>query len=405
MVVVYSGDSDRPAPRWEAEPTPRGPAVQGAGPYETGPFLPVRDFYRHKLSSGPGLFDALLKHEEPPDLEPALVSTELPLASLEPALALPGPAYPPPSEFQLTHSPPQVGEGVAQRPANVADENPACDARTRPTVRGLRSPASARPASIAPGPQRAPSTAPGAFAAPALVSAAKLLAARRQLASGRPPEPAKPAGVPRGLLLGLLGVAACLGFFLVQRARSRGAPVQTSAPLVAVIEPSRTARAAAALGSTLRRPPPVAERPPRSSPARVAPVASDEPSAAASGIAPPASPAVPSAAAASAPVKSTRTVTLEVVPPDANVFALGGLRKGPPFTFELRPGARVVVEVVRDGYVARRVVLDGSKPELAVGLMRKKKSAVPVPPRGESPAGSGASVAPDGRGAVVRSGL
>jgi hypothetical protein len=94
-----------------------------------------------------------------------------------------------------------------------------------------------------------------------------------------------------------------------------------------------------------------------------------------------------------------RTVTLEVVPPDAKVFARGLMRKGPPFVFELRPGARLVVEVVRPGYVARRVVLDGNKSELAVGLMRKRTPAA-ARGRAESP-GTGA----DAPGSVVQSGL
>ena len=70
-----------------------------------------------------------------------------------------------------------------------------------------------------------------------------------------------------------------------------------------------------------------------------------------------------------------KTVTLEVMPADSKVFTHGSLRKGPPFTFEIKPGARVIVEVVHPGYVARRVVLDGSKPQLAVGLLRKRTTS------------------------------
>lgn len=93
-------------------------------------------------------------------------------------------------------------------------------------------------------------------------------------------------------------------------------------------------------------------------------------------------------------------MTLEVTPPDAQVFTRGLLRKGPPFVFEVRRGARLVVEVVRSGYVARRVVLDGSKSEMTVGLMRKKAAA--------TSRAKGAARAAEGseeRGAVVQSGL
>jgi hypothetical protein len=96
-------------------------------------------------------------------------------------------------------------------------------------------------------------------------------------------------------------------------------------------------------------------------------------------------------------------VTLEVAPADSQVFTHGSLRKGPPFTFDIRPGARLIVEVVRPGYVARRVVLDGSKPELAVGLLRKRN---PAPVRARSaPSTPTPKAAAQERGTVVQSGL
>jgi hypothetical protein len=98
-----------------------------------------------------------------------------------------------------------------------------------------------------------------------------------------------------------------------------------------------------------------------------------------------------------------KTVMLEVMPADSKVFTHGSLRKGPPFTFEIKPGARLVVEVVRPGYVARRVVLDGSKPQLAVGLLRKRTAAARA--RSESaPASPSAPTEEHGSG-VVQSGL
>ena len=63
---------------------------------------------------------------------------------------------------------------------------------------------------------------------------------------------------------------------------------------------------------------------------------------------------------------------------------------------------RVIVEVVRPGYVARRVVLDGSKLDFAVGLLRRTQKARP---RAETPNSTAGSEPAEERPAVVQSGL
>jgi hypothetical protein len=247
-----------------------------------------------------------------------------------------------------------------------------------------------RAPSIAPGAQRSLSSAPGAQVAPASVLAA------RRMSSARPPEPVKPTGVPRGILLALLGVAACLGLFLVQRARARGAGTHEAPPVLADAEPSRSAPLAASLPKNPARE--VSAPPASATPALPSASALASAAPAASVAAPPE--AAASAGKAPAASGATRTVTLEVSPPDAKVFTRGLQRKGPPYTFDIRRGARLLVEVVRPGYVARRVVLDGSRPEIAVGLIRKK---VAGPPRTKEPAG--VTDASEERGSVVQSGL
>lgn len=390
MVVVYSGDSERPAPNWQAEPTPRGPVAQASGSNETGPFLPINEAQRSKLASGPGLFDAYSDlAPAPPAVEPAPappaagVEADAGAADVEGSArdAEPAPEpLPVPSAavVDVVTVGVQAATGISANavPVNGAADAAKLDARNRPTVRVGR--VSQRPPSMAPSP-------------PASLGAAKAMAARRSLTPSLPPPPVKPASVPRGILLGLLGLAAGLGLFLLQRARSR-AEGETNVPVVAVAEPARSARAPGVLPPRGAR---TAEPASELGSARAAP---DLPAKAALGAAASAAPAPTSTAA-------TKTVTLEVMPADSKVFSHGTLRKGPPYTFELKPGARVVVEVVRPGYVARRVVLDGTKPELAVGLLRKRTSASPRARNGSvAPAGASAPSQERDSG-VVQSGL
>lgn len=77
-------------------------------------------------------------------------------------------------------------------------------------------------------------------------------------------------------------------------------------------------------------------------------------------------PSPPEAVPASA--AKIRHVTLEVAPTDARVVRGGKRHPGPPFEFEIPAGKHVAVEVVRRGFITRRVVLDGSKSTVSVGL-------------------------------------
>ncbi len=69
----------------------------------------------------------------------------------------------------------------------------------------------------------------------------------------------------------------------------------------------------------------------------------------------------------------TRRVVLEVAPSDAKVAWGGRRHPGPPFEFEIPKGKRVAVEVARRGFITRRVVLDGSKPTVSVGLSMSRR--------------------------------
>lgn len=74
-------------------------------------------------------------------------------------------------------------------------------------------------------------------------------------------------------------------------------------------------------------------------------------------------PAAPSAAAA-----SNISVVISVKPPQARVFYRGKEVGHPPVTVEIEPGKRRAYEVALPGYWTRKVVIDGSKSEVQVGL-------------------------------------
>jgi hypothetical protein len=103
-------------------------------------------------------------------------------------------------------------------------------------------------------------------------------------------------------------------------------------------------------------PSPTTAEPP---PGPVAPAASDEPAAAAS--------AAPGAST-DAPTPGTITVTVNSVPPKALFYHYGKQVGVAPFVVQLKPGERHAYEVGLPGHITRKLVLDGTKTELTVGL-------------------------------------
>ena len=111
--------------------------------------------------------------------------------------------------------------------------------------------------------------------------------------------------------------------------------------------------------------------------ATVAPAVSTEPTAAASPTPAPSASAAPAAPAdANAPAPSANadlapgmiTVTVNSVPPKAQFFHFGKQVGTAPFVVQLKPGERHAYEVGLPGRVTRKLVLDGTKTEITVGL-------------------------------------
>jgi len=60
---------------------------------------------------------------------------------------------------------------------------------------------------------------------------------------------------------------------------------------------------------------------------------------------------------------------VKLTPPDARLFYKGKSVGKSPVRIELKPGEKKrSFEVGRPGYVTRRLVIDGSEPELSIGL-------------------------------------
>jgi hypothetical protein len=83
--------------------------------------------------------------------------------------------------------------------------------------------------------------------------------------------------------------------------------------------------------------------------------------------------AAPPAAGSAEPSRSADqangiTVTVNTLPPKAQFFHFGKRVGTAPFVVQLKPGERHAYEVGLPGHITRRLVLDGSKTEITLGL-------------------------------------
>ena len=84
-------------------------------------------------------------------------------------------------------------------------------------------------------------------------------------------------------------------------------------------------------------------------------------------------------AAGSAGAEGVRVVVIKVKPASA-IFYYKGKRVGTsPLRVELRPGEKRAFEVGHPGYNTRKVVVDGTEPEISVGLFPKSGGATTPP--------------------------
>ena len=160
-----------------------------------------------------------------------------------------------------------------------------------------------------------------------------------------------------------LVVVGVLGYRVLSKNRTLAAEAQVTAALA---EPTATVAPAE---SAIAEPAPAATTP-ASSESEPAP-----PAAAASAVAQPvaaAAAASTGAAALPAPAVEIRKVTVKSKPPKVRFFHFGKLVGVTPFVLEFKPGERHAYEAGLPGYGTRKVVIDGSKPQVVVGLTRDK---------------------------------
>ena len=186
---------------------------------------------------------------------------------------------------------------------------------------------------------------------------------------------ASPSGFGRWLLVLAAGlvVVSVLGYRVLRRHRAElaDAAVTTSAAQPA-LTPTATAPAEPAPVATAE--PAAAEAASVAAAAEAAPALSASAAAAASSAA--AEPAPSPAASASAtpdaaPVGEIRKVTVKSRPAKVRFFHYGKQVGVTPFVLEFKPGERHAYEAGLPGYGTRRVVIDGSKPEITIGLRRE----------------------------------
>jgi hypothetical protein len=118
---------------------------------------------------------------------------------------------------------------------------------------------------------------------------------------------------------------------------------------------------------------------PEASAAPAASASAAEAPSAAPEAAPPAktAPRSPTAEAEPVSAEGTRVVIVRLMPPDARLFYKGKSVGKSPVRIELKPGEKKrSFEVGRPGYVTRRLVVDGSEPQVSIGL--RPESGVPT---------------------------
>ena len=162
-----------------------------------------------------------------------------------------------------------------------------------------------------------------------------------------------------------------LGYRVVKRNRAELAEAAIANTLA---EPAATATATATAEPAVI---PSAAEAASAEPAAVAASGSSAAATSASAAEPAAGAAEPAASAAAAPSPPAdteiRKITVKSKPPKVRFFHFGKQVGVTPFVLEFKPGERHAYEAALPGYGTRRVVIDGSKSQILVGLTPEKR--------------------------------
>ena len=192
------------------------------------------------------------------------------------------------------------------------------------------------------------------------------------------PETASGTGFGRWLLVLAAGlvVVGVFGYRVLGKPSVQSTPVTAAPP-----EPVTQTTPAPAIEPSAAMPAPASEAAPAASSAELAPAASaaePEPAAAEVAAAAAATEPAPAGSATAAPsakadASELRRVTVKSKPPKVRFFHFGKQVGVTPFVLELKPGERHAYEAGLPGYNTRKVVIDGSKPQITVGLTPEKR--------------------------------
>jgi serine/threonine-protein kinase len=92
-------------------------------------------------------------------------------------------------------------------------------------------------------------------------------------------------------------------------------------------------------------------------------------------------PATSAAVTADAATSDRKRIHIASDPPGARMFWRGKEVGTTPFTLELQPGEKHSYELGLPGYVTRKVVIDGSKSEISIGMKPESRAATGASPR------------------------
>jgi hypothetical protein len=187
------------------------------------------------------------------------------------------------------------------------------------------------------------------------------------------PAAAQPSGFGRWLAVLAAGlvVVCVLGYRVFSR--NRAALAETASANALAEQTARVTSAAPTRGE-IANVAPAAEAAPGASAAAAASAAT--PSDVSLSAATPAAENTtsPAAAASAAPASAAEgeiiRVTVKSRPPKVRFFHFGKQVGVTPFVLELKPGERHAYEAGLPGYGTRKVVIDGSKPEIVIGLKK-----------------------------------
>jgi hypothetical protein len=199
------------------------------------------------------------------------------------------------------------------------------------------------------------------------------------------PPPDTGNSISRWLMVSLVIAALIMGgrWYLQSRALKSAAPTADSSPAAAPATTDTAPRvtqlapgAAAASAPTEAAPAdsvaPSAAAPEPNAATPPSSAAPSEPAGSAAPSEPAPTAAAPSPSATSAAAEGTRTVVVKTSPAGARLFRKGKSVGASPVTIELEPGEKRSYEVGMPGWVTRRLVVDGTKPEIFIGLKPEK---------------------------------